>query len=1050
MRTTTKVQLIMAIFILVVFTWTPYLGGVLRLVNPTLENDEIISDVLKDENNQIQVLPINTNDLTTNLGNNRFRTPAVPPSPDFLLGLNYHYPQTGWRGKEWYDGSDETFKGTVEADFRIMSTMGVHVLRWSLNPEGDGRFFDMDADGVYGYRGNAVSRLDWVLNYLCPKYEISLIPVILNHRLAGYYKTQFDDNIDASWRNSLRDLTIRLKNSFPSVKYPYLYAWDPWGEPWGNIVGWDLDFYDPDTETWDTRDLSLTSDILLTFLDAVCVGLKADNSGCRVTIGDGKGALTGERRNGIDYDPYFDAVRDVMDFFNLHMYNSDGTLLTDTEWPKINGEKFPILVGECGTSADQPDKHRQAVYNFVKNAKIEGYIGALPWRFAQKYPLATGEIPRGFVRFYGSDSSSPARVADDDTYWQPCAHVYRMWEDDNYDAVNPGSTNTFRTEFNYDDYNYDQDKLNHIWVDTSASDGTLGYQGDGNVRFEGSTKIVLYADLIVRPKDECWVTLVYSDGLTANIKQKIGVGNYLDVASIGGETFGSPGRWTRTFKLDSRYYDARTDLLGMNIELQIQAQVPGDLILYGAQLTVIEHPLLDLKMDTKSGRTAFDYSGNNYYGTLSGPIWEAGSFLNKEGNCLRFDSATKGYLDLGDHNGFSFTEYAPGSSGNREDKPFSVEFWLKVPTTETGGRICGKYNWAKDAREWVICLENGNIFAYLCHADSSSNRIGRHSSVTVNDGNWHYVVVTYEGYERANGIRLYIDGEYRSGLYDCVGTYLGMSNTDSDLSIGGMESGNEGRFSGTIDEFRLFRKQLSSSEVSNRYSTYTTGLNPIIGTKTVLALRMNEGGGRVAEDSSSNNHNGDLSGPTWMTDDFVGDHLGFNSDSTGFVDFDDRDDFSFTDGQDQAFALELRLKINPNPNGGFIAGKYYCVDERNQREWVLVLEHHYLFIYFCHADSSSARIGRHSYHTECEPIDDGNWHHILVTYDGSQSQTGIKFYEQDLTTSEWRDISGIYDSIGSYQGMSNTDSHLSIGCAEPGRESGFDGLIALFRLYRED
>ena len=44
----------------------------------------------------------------------------------------------------------------------------------------------------------------------------------------------------------------------------------------------------------------------------------------------------------------------------------------------------------------------------------------------------------------------------------------------------------------------------------------------------------------------------------------------------------------------------------------------------------------------------------------------------------------------------------------------------------------------------------------------TSNAVSEKSTNTVDDGNWHHVVVTYDGSSTAAGMKLYIDGSEES------------------------------------------------------------------------------------------------------------------------------------------------------------------------------------------------------------------------------------------------------------------------------------------------
>ncbi|WP_158648722.1 MULTISPECIES: LamG-like jellyroll fold domain-containing protein [Candidatus Nitrosocaldus] len=83
---------------------------------------------------------------------------------------------------------------------------------------------------------------------------------------------------------------------------------------------------------------------------------------------------------------------------------------------------------------------------------------------------------------------------------------------------------------------------------------------------------------------------------------------------------------------------------------------------------------------------------------------------------------------------------------------------------------------------------------------------------TYNDGQWHYVVLTYDG----STLRLYVDGSLVSSLSTngAVPDY----NWNTPLTIGKNSLDNSRYFTGDIDEVRVYNRALNAQEVSDAYS----------------------------------------------------------------------------------------------------------------------------------------------------------------------------------------------------------------------------------------
>ncbi|MFX0066788.1 MAG: hypothetical protein ACFFC7_32015, partial [Candidatus Hermodarchaeota archaeon] len=552
----------------------------------------------------------------------------------WLYGLNYPWgagdvgPWYYW-GNEWYWDEDEqneqerglardAFEIRVEADFRIMATMGVHVVRWWLDSTGND-FIDLSDGYPFGYREDALDRLKWVLEYICPKYEIYLIPTLFSH---NYLKlpTKDTDNdgeddalntnahdydlrvqwqglfLNPVWEDFLIKEAGKLASFLPRQAYPYLLAWDLWNEPTGNIVGWGVE----------GAILKPSHDYLKDFLSRLAAEIDFYDSEVLITLGETEDPL-----NSAGYWDY-----DNIDFFSLHLYSNGGTLQDALSYNLKDslGRDIPIMIGECGAT-DYGDEAKQtvAINGFLQNAYSQGYIGILPWSFGQGYAeeLSWGFVPLG----------DGARDAANDSYWRPRAHVFRMFEDDHWDEVtitnNP--VRIARTEFSETDYNWDE-KTPRIWAWPTS------YQFDeDNMLFNDVSYVDLYVNIppALADEDEIWVTLVYTHrpegqlGWSGVIEQKLSDGTYLqlnkfdwyedayDLADIDDK------RWSKTFKLHTDYDDA-SPYGGTNVKLRIRPlnSVYVDFKLYGGQVLVVYHSDSDydfVKDDVDPDTEAFNH-----------------------------------------------------------------------------------------------------------------------------------------------------------------------------------------------------------------------------------------------------------------------------------------------------------------------------------------------------------------------------------------------------------------------------------------------------------
>ena len=103
---------------------------------------------------------------------------------------------------------------------------------------------------------------------------------------------------------------------------------------------------------------------------------------------------------------------------------------------------------------------------------------------------------------------------------------------------------------------------------------------------------------------------------------------------------------------------------------------------------------------------------------------------------------------------------------------------------------------------------------------------------TINDGNWHHVVLTYDGSQDISGFTLYYDNSSQSLTTETNNTPINVANAE-DFMIGGRGTATSPAlfFDGNIDEVAYFNSELSASDVSAIYNgglpNDISSLNPI-------------------------------------------------------------------------------------------------------------------------------------------------------------------------------------------------------------------------------
>lgn len=207
------------------------------------------------------------------------------------------------------------------------------------------------------------------------------------------------------------------------------------------------------------------------------------------------------------------------------------------------------------------------------------------------------------------------------------------------------------------------------------------------------------------------------------------------------------------------------------------------------------------------------------FATLFTVLLGSVSGVNAQQNALHFDG-TDDYIQ---------TTY-PGVLGNA---PRTVEAWIKLPTTTSGENL---------VTTWGSDNVNGGRFTVRINNVSGLYKLrienkggGINGTVTLSDGNWHHIAVTYDNSLSTNKYKLYVDGSL-----DTQGDISTATNT---VALTNMIIGRRinpslgGYFNGSIDEVRVWDKALTLAEIqaNKNYQFCTAPAN------LVAYFKINEG-----------------------------------------------------------------------------------------------------------------------------------------------------------------------------------------------------------------
>ena len=214
-------------------------------------------------------------------------------------------------------------------------------------------------------------------------------------------------------------------------------------------------------------------------------------------------------------------------------------------------------------------------------------------------------------------------------------------------------------------------------------------------------------------------------------------------------------------------------------------------------------------LDTGNGLQAYDVGANRDDGTLvNAPAWTTGIV----GQAVALNGSTQ-YI----------------STANQVAAPaaLTLEAWFKT-TTVTGGYLAGlgdTQTGASTTHDRVLYLTNTGQVAFGVNPGTIKTVT---TAASFNDGSWHHAA----GVWGSGGLRLYIDGVLRGnyGTATTAGSYSGYWRLGFDTLTGWPGAPTSSFLAGSLDEARVYSRELSAAEVAG---DYTAGANALKGAFTL-------------------------------------------------------------------------------------------------------------------------------------------------------------------------------------------------------------------------
>ncbi|KKN77137.1 hypothetical protein LCGC14_0363330 [marine sediment metagenome] len=377
--------------------------------------------------------------------------------------------------------------------------------------------------------------------------------------------------------------------------------------------------------------------------------------------------------------------------------------------------------------------------------------------------------------------------------------------------------------------------------------------------------------------------------------------------------------------------------------------------------------------------------------------------------------------------------------------------WVKrAQYTDLGG-LLNKYFSAGGRRSYTLLEASGDnteIGLFLSPNGASPDVYYTTNDCAPVDDEWTYIAVTYDegsAIYYKNGVQCDTDSSSVTSIHPSSEPLLIGSSYDSD-------------FNGSIDEVRIYNRSLNVSEIIEIYNSGRVANSSLPSDNLTLWLKMDEGVGISADDSSGEGNDGTLVGnPTWSTwglgDNLVG-YWNFDGDKVNTplatsYDFtkEDNDGTGVADalvnstdcmtgygncyqGDGVGDFINLGDPASLRNFGNLTISGWFNTRDNTTNFQVLISRHTTTQVWFIRTDPDNFQFdietdGSHPQVNSITRIKNNIWYHVAGVYNG----TGMGLY-----------INGVLDNSGAASGtIDSTAQTVRIGSRNGGMF--MDGMI---------
>ncbi len=145
------------------------------------------------------------------------------------------------------------------------------------------------------------------------------------------------------------------------------------------------------------------------------------------------------------------------------------------------------------------------------------------------------------------------------------------------------------------------------------------------------------------------------------------------------------------------------------------------------------------------------------------------------------------------------------------NQPFSYSAWIYLTRDNVNGAVLAKMDEGNAYRGFDLYLENGRVGGHIIH-QWSDNAVKVMTQNALPKDQWHHVTLTYDGKAKAEGLKIFVNGELRSDRQVTADSLNGTIKTDVPLRIGGRSNATFAN-GARVNDVRLYGRQLGPDEV---------------------------------------------------------------------------------------------------------------------------------------------------------------------------------------------------------------------------------------------